>query len=126
MIIPKESHNSHAAEVITVQIPSSVPMALHQAALEIQSWLEHNRSEHYKQSDLVDVLRNWLELQIESLAEEAIYHCVSGSSTHAIGRRTFEQLLNKKPYGSSPEDIDLLYQATSPPVNSTTADPEAA
>lgn len=111
MIIAKESENRYAAKPILAEMPLTVEHYLQTAAAELQGWLETNRCEHYRLSDIGDVLRDWLEEQIESLAQESLYHCVSGSSPYAVGRRTFEKLLEKKPYGASPEDIDKLYEA---------------
>lgn len=68
------------------------------AAPIIRQWLIDNDSLVYELSDIENVLVNWLELSIEELATEALYHCISGDTSQAIGRRTFKQLLDRKPY----------------------------
>lgn len=68
------------------------------AAPMIRQWLIDNDSLVYELADIENVLVNWLELSIEELATEALYHCISGDTSQAIGRRTFKQLLDRKPY----------------------------
>ncbi|NEZ54313.1 hypothetical protein [Adonisia turfae] len=68
------------------------------AAPLIRQWLIENDSLVYELSAIEDVLVNWLELSIEELATEALYHCLSGDTSQTIGRRTFKDLLDRKPY----------------------------
>ena len=78
--------------------PSQAILPLRIAAPIIRQWLIDNDRLVYELSDIENVLVNWLELSIEEIATEALYHCLSGDTSQAIGRRTFKDLLGRKAY----------------------------
>lgn len=49
----------------------------------------------YSVECLQTVLIQWLELSIESLAEDAVFHCVEGQNDISFNRRAFKFFLNK-------------------------------
>lgn len=77
---------------------SSVTFALKNQAPLIQQWLLTNDCLDYSLNDIQAVLADWIEATIIEIAQEALYHCVSGDSSNAIGRRDFKHFLDKKPY----------------------------
>lgn len=77
---------------------SQAILPLRIAAPIIRQWLIDNDRLVYELSDIENVLVNWLELSIEEIATEALYHCLSGDTSQAIGRRTFKDLLGRKEY----------------------------
>ena len=68
------------------------------AAPLIRQWYIDNDRLIYELTDIESVLVEWLELTIEELATETLYHCLTGDSAYAVGRRNFKHFLDKKPY----------------------------
>ena len=69
--------------------------ALHNAAAEIQARLVEESGERYRLEDLHTALSHWLELSIESLVEDALFHALEGDRSYAFNRRAFETQLCK-------------------------------
>lgn len=63
---------------------------LTEAAPYIQQWLANNRDEIYSTQQVEAALRVWLQRSVEGLVEDAIFHCVEGSSPFATGRNDFQ------------------------------------
>lgn len=68
--------------------------SLNNAASQIQAELA-SRGEQYAIEDLNGVLALWLELSVEQLCEEALFHCVKGDRSFAFNRSGFETFLKK-------------------------------
>ncbi|NJR37753.1 MAG: hypothetical protein HC781_01605 [Leptolyngbyaceae cyanobacterium CSU_1_4] len=80
-----------------IVVTDSAIESLNNAAQQLQA---HYTSQglHYNPDDLKKALTNWLELQIEALAEDAFFHTVEGRDDLAQGRRTFQaELARFKP-----------------------------
>jgi hypothetical protein len=71
--------------------------SLNDAAIRIQSELLNRTGEEFELVDLNGVLAQWLEMSIESLAEDAVYHCVEGDCSYAFNQDGFNRLLKKVP-----------------------------
>jgi hypothetical protein len=69
--------------------------ALQSAAAELQARFAQESGEQYCVTDLQRALSQWLELSIESLVEDAVFHTVEGDRSHAFNRRAFEIQLRK-------------------------------
>lgn len=67
---------------------------LNNAASQIQAELA-SQGEQYAIEDLNGVLSLWLELSVEQLCEDALYHCVTGDRSFAFNRSGFERFLKK-------------------------------
>lgn len=71
--------------------------ALQSVATELQARFVEESGEQYCVEDLQIALSHWLELSIESLVEDALFHTVEGDRSHAFNRRAFEMQLRKLP-----------------------------
>lgn len=78
--------------------------ALKTAAVELQERLAQDHGEQYCTEDLQVALTHWLELSIESLVEDVLFHTVEGDRSYAFNRRGFEKQL-KKLQPSSPSAL---------------------
>lgn len=67
---------------------------LNQAAAQIQDELAL-RGEYYAIEDVNGVLASWLELSIEQLCEDALYHCLVGDRSLSFNQSGFERLLRR-------------------------------
>lgn len=76
----------------------AIQSALQDAALELQARYQHEDGETYRLEDLQKALTHWLEVSIESLAEEALFHTAEGDRSCAFNRDAFElQMRRVKP-----------------------------
>jgi len=76
----------------------SMQSALETAAIDLQAHYLREEGETYQVEDLQHALENWLELSIESLVEDALFHAVEGDRSIAFNRSAFEaQLRRLKP-----------------------------
>ncbi|MBW4468134.1 MAG: hypothetical protein KME07_22130 [Pegethrix bostrychoides GSE-TBD4-15B] len=71
--------------------------ALQTTAAELQARLAEESGERYRIEDLQTALAHWLELSIESLVEDALFHAHAGDRSYAFNRRAFETQLRKLP-----------------------------
>lgn len=69
--------------------------ALQTAATELQARFVTEYGEQYCVEDLQAALTQWLELSIESLVEDALFHTVEGDRAYAFNRRAFEMQMKK-------------------------------
>jgi hypothetical protein len=69
--------------------------ALSEAATQIQAALA-DHGEHHEVEEINLILSHWLESSIESLCNDALYHCVTGDRTFAVNRVEFHKLLDRK------------------------------
>lgn len=80
----------------------AVQSALREAAIELQARYVQEEGETYRVEDLQRALTHWLEVSIESLAEEALFHAVEGDRSYAFNRSAFElQMKRIKPVPSA-------------------------
>ncbi len=85
----------------------AVQLALDEAAIELQSRFVEEYGERYPLEDLQKALTRWLELSIEALVEDVVFHTIEGDRTYAFNRRAFEMQLQK----SKPELLSPVHQA---------------
>lgn len=69
--------------------------ALYTAAVELRTRFIEEYGDCYRVEDLQTALTHWLELSIESLVEDVLFHTVEGDRTYAFNRRAFEIQLKK-------------------------------
>jgi hypothetical protein len=93
---------------MNLYISESVQDAIADAAEQVQVHLEQEKGVHYSVNDLKNVLVKWLELSIEQLAEEAMYHCLEGDRAYAFNRCGFTQALEKLTPAYTPQQADEL------------------
>ncbi len=74
---------------------NTVQTALHTAAAELRAYYAHEYGETYRLEELQQVLQNWLELSIESLVEDALFHAVEGDRAYAFNRAAFEAQMQR-------------------------------
>lgn len=89
-------------------ISDSVQEAIAQAAQTAQHVLEQQEGTHYSIGDLQAVLVKWLETSIESLAEDAIYHCLEGDRAYAFNRHGFTTALQALTPAHTPAEVNSL------------------
>lgn len=70
--------------------PEAVQTALNEAAIALQDRFILEEGDRYRVEDLQQALMQWLELSIEALVEDALFHTVEGDRAYAFNRRAFE------------------------------------
>jgi hypothetical protein len=63
---------------------------LKEAAYQLQSHFIREEGNTYEIEDLRQALDRWLELSVESLVEDILFHTVEGDRAYAFNRRAFE------------------------------------
>lgn len=77
-------------------IPSpEIADRLIEIAPTLKDWLAINRDEKFSIAQIEKALAIWLERSMEALLDEAVYHCVSGTAVHAVGRHDFQSALRQ-------------------------------
>jgi hypothetical protein len=69
--------------------------ALNTVAAELQARFMAEYGERYDLEELQVALMRWLELSVEALVEDALFHTVEGDRAYAFNRRAFEMQLHK-------------------------------
>jgi hypothetical protein len=73
----------------------SIQSALETAAIDLQTHFLQEEGEVYRVEDLQQALESWLELSVESLVEDALFHAVEGDRSVAFNRSAFESQLKR-------------------------------
>jgi hypothetical protein len=68
----------------------AVQTALNQTAIALQVRFAQETGDRYGVEDLQQALTHWLELSIEELVDDALFHTVEGDRAYAFNRRAFE------------------------------------
>lgn len=77
--------------VDTVAIQTdAIQLAFKTAATELQTHYAHEYGDAYRIEDLEQALHNWLELSLESLVEDVLFHTIEGDRSYAFNRSAFE------------------------------------
>jgi hypothetical protein len=64
--------------------------ALSESASQLQAYFLREEGSEYAVADLERVLDRWLELSMERLLEDVLFHVVEGDRAYAFNRRAFE------------------------------------
>jgi hypothetical protein len=82
--------------MLTLQIEvDAIKQSLREAATQLQSYYLEENGTHYRVEDLQRCLESWLELSIESLVEDVLFHTTEGDRSYAFNRSAFDQQLQK-------------------------------
>jgi hypothetical protein len=65
------------------------------AAVELQARFLEEYGESYRIEDLHAALSHWLELSVEALLDDVLFHTVEGDRAYAFNRRAFEMQMKK-------------------------------
>jgi hypothetical protein len=98
----------------------AVQSALKSAAAELQSRFLQEEGELYRADDLQQALNHWLELSIESLVDDVLFHAVEGDRSYAFNREAFESQMRRVQPMKSPSHLDMQ------PVKVQPKQPQAA
>jgi hypothetical protein len=91
----KEGVNTMLTEKSTeLFISDNVTEALAATAATLQARFAQC-GDHYDVERIQGALKVWLELSIEQLADDALFHCAEGDSPRAFNRRAFLDEMNK-------------------------------
>lgn len=93
----------------------AIQSTLKDAAIELQARYLQEEGEVYRLEDLQKALTYWLELSIETLAEEALFHVAEGDRSTAFNREGFELQMHRIQPLLAPRLMD------NPPVHATAA-----
>jgi hypothetical protein len=69
---------------------STVQDTLNDAASQLKSRFLQEEGNAYAVEDLQKALANWLQLSVESLLDDVLFHVVEGDRAYAFNRRAFE------------------------------------
>lgn len=83
----------------------TVHSALEAVAIELHNHFLHEEGEAYRIEDLQNALAHWLELSVESLVEEALFHTVEGDPSVAFNRYAFEQQMKRIKPMKAPREV---------------------
>jgi hypothetical protein len=83
--------------------------ALSEAASQLQAYFLREEGSEYEVADLEHVLDRWLELSMERLLEDVLFHVVEGDRAYAFNRRAFELQMEQ----IQPRQIDAAVQPDS-------------
>lgn len=82
---------------------STLQQTLRETALQLQAHFAQEEGDVYRIEDLQQALARWLELSLESLLEDAMFHTVEGDRAYAFNRRAFElQMKQLQPMQAEP------------------------
>ena len=82
----------------------AVQQSLKQTAIALRTRYVHETGETYRVEELQQALTQWLELSIETLVDDALFHTAEGDRAYAFNRRAFELKLQQlQPIGSEGE-----------------------
>lgn len=93
---------------MNLYISESVQDAIADAAEKAQAYLENEQGVHYSLNDLKNAFVKWLEISIEQLAEDAMYHCLEGDRSFAFNRQSFTTAVEKLTAARTPQEADEL------------------
>lgn len=93
---------------MNLYISESVQSAVADAAEKAQAYLEHEQGVHYAVNDLKNAFIKWLEISIEQLTDDAMYHCLEGDRSLAFNRQSFTLALEKLTPAHTPQEADEL------------------
>jgi hypothetical protein len=68
----------------------TIQTAFKTAAAELQAYYAHEYGDTYRAEDLQQALNNWLELSVEYLVEDVLFHTIEGDRSYAFNRAAFE------------------------------------
>jgi hypothetical protein len=76
----------------------AIQSALKETAGELQAHYLRQEGEFYRSEDLQRALNQWLELSIESLVDDVLFHTVEGDRSYSFNREAFDaQMRRMKP-----------------------------
>jgi hypothetical protein len=96
--------DSHLANDSTVQ------NTLSDAAHQLETHFIQEEGNTYSVEDLQKALSNWLQLSVESLLDDVLFHVVEGDRAYAFNRRAFEiemQHLHPVPSDKAPQSLSI-------------------
>jgi hypothetical protein len=86
----------------------AVQQSLKQTAIALRTRYVHETGETYRVEELQQALTQWLELSIETLVDDALFHTAEGDRAYAFNRRAFELKLQQlQPIGAEGEGSEL-------------------
>ncbi|HEY9644532.1 MAG TPA: hypothetical protein V6C57_28810 [Coleofasciculaceae cyanobacterium] len=92
----------------------AIQTALNQTAIALQARFAQETGECYCVEDLQQALTHWLELSIEELVDDALFHTVEGDRAYAFNRRAFElqmQRLQPLPHPTAAKTLETAMAA---------------
>ncbi|PSB06194.1 hypothetical protein C7B61_05000 [filamentous cyanobacterium CCP1] len=94
--IQRSPFNHQVSPMTTVFIDQdAIQSALKLAASELQAHFLQEEGELYRADDLQQALNHWLELSIESLVDDVLFHAVEGDRSYAFNREAFEARMRR-------------------------------
>lgn len=73
----------------------TIQRSLRHVAVDLQAHFVQQDGEVYSLDDLQRALTGWLELSIESLVDDALFHTVEGDRSYAFNRPAFETQMQR-------------------------------
>jgi hypothetical protein len=86
---------------------STIQDTLNEAANHLKTYFLREEGSEYSIADLQQALSNWLDLSIESLLDDVLFHVIEGDRAYAFNRRAFElelQRLQSIPLEQKPQN----------------------
>ncbi len=101
---------------------STIQDTLNEAANQLKDHFIREEGSAYSIEDLQQALSNWLDLSVESLLDDVLFHVVEGDRAYAFNRRAFElQMQRLQPVQSDHNPQNASNSASEPTDNQVAA-----
>ena len=97
-----------------------------EAANQLKSHFIREERSAYSIEDLKQALSNWLELSVESLLDDVLFHVVEGDRAYAFNRRAFELELQRLQPTQLDQNSQTTSESASEPISKSTDSQVAA
>jgi hypothetical protein len=105
---------------------STTQDTLNEAANQLQNHFIREEGSTYSIEDLQQALNNWLDLSVESLLDDVLFHVMEGDRAYAFNRRVFELELQRLQPVQSDQTPQNASESTSEPISKSTDSQVAA
>ncbi|MBW4516141.1 MAG: hypothetical protein KME11_13080 [Timaviella obliquedivisa GSE-PSE-MK23-08B] len=105
---------------------STIQGTLSEAATQLKNHFIREEGSAYSVEDLQQALSNWLELSVESLLDDVLFHVLEGDRAYAFNRRAFELEMQRLQTAQSEQPSQNASESTSEPISKVTDSQVAA
>ena len=100
---------------------STIEDTLNEAANQLKNHFIQEEGSAYSVADLRQALSNWLDLSVESLLDDILFHVVEGDRAYAFNRRAFEVEMQRLQPTPLEQNLQNSPESVSEPISKATA-----
>ena len=105
---------------------STTQDTLNEAAIQLKNHFIREEGSTYSIENLQQALNNWLELSVESLLDDILFHIIEGDRAYAFNRRAFELEIQRLQPTQSDQNSQTTSESASEPISKSTDSQVAA